>query len=151
MRRLRLGLANIVADGFSMAASNYLGTKTEKEEYAQIQEFERRQIQADPTGGTAEIREILRAKGFSGEALELAVRMFVSDREQWVRLMLTEEYGLPPVLRSQWKAAAATFVAFVVCGSIPLLPYFFAADPSLAVTAVHTLAAFFAVGALKSR
>src|SRR5688572_12463591 len=36
-----LGCANLLADGFSMAASNYLGTKTEHDEKKRIEEYER--------------------------------------------------------------------------------------------------------------
>ena len=50
-----LGVANLVADGFSMAASNYSGTKTEQEDFERLRAWEDRQITADPEGETAEI------------------------------------------------------------------------------------------------
>jgi VIT1/CCC1 family predicted Fe2+/Mn2+ transporter len=134
-----------------MAASNYLGTKTEKEEYAQIKAFEQHQIDAEPVGEVEEVREILKRKGFSDEPLERAVQLIVSDREQWVRLMLSEEYGLPLVLRSPIKAALATFGAFFVCGAIPLLPYFIASAPLVIFPAGITVFAFFLIGAFKSK
>ena len=39
-----LGLANLLADGFSMAANNYSGTKTEIEDCRRLAEVERRHI-----------------------------------------------------------------------------------------------------------
>lgn len=42
---LILGLANVVADGFSMAASNYLGTRAEADEAEFLDAHERRQLQ----------------------------------------------------------------------------------------------------------
>lgn len=148
---LILGLANLVADGFSMAASNYLGTKTERDEKAQLEAFERNQIRVDPAGETAEIREILAKKGFRGEALEHAVGLYVSDHEKWIGLMLAEEYGLPLTPRSPWRAALATFIAFAFFGAIPLVPYFLSEAPLFSVNFATTLAAFFAIGAMKSR
>src|SRR5688572_12848344 len=47
---LIIGLANIIADGFSMAASNYLGTRTEQEQLKQLEMIERRHIDRFPEG-----------------------------------------------------------------------------------------------------
>ena len=66
---LILGVANLVADGFSMAASNYSGTKTEHEEQAQLRAIEERHIEAVPEGEREEIRQIFRGKGFRGRDL----------------------------------------------------------------------------------
>jgi len=70
-----LGAANLVADGFSMAASNYSGTKTEHEELAQLRAIEERHIDLVPEGEREEIRQIFRAKGFRGDQLEQADRL----------------------------------------------------------------------------
>ena len=68
-----LGLANLLADGFSMAASNYSGTKTEIDDRRRLTEVERRHIALYPEGEREEIRQILAAKGLSGPSLEDAV------------------------------------------------------------------------------
>jgi hypothetical protein len=39
-----LGAANLVADGFSMAASNYLGTRAEKDDFRRLRAVEWRHI-----------------------------------------------------------------------------------------------------------
>ena len=41
--------------------------------------------------------------------------------------MLVEEYGLSPVDPHQMRAAQATFLAFLVAGMVPLLPWLIAA------------------------
>jgi VIT1/CCC1 family predicted Fe2+/Mn2+ transporter len=60
---LILDIANLVADGFSMAAGNYSGTKTEHEEQTHLRAIEERHIDAVPEGEREEIRQIFRSKG----------------------------------------------------------------------------------------
>ncbi len=153
---LILGAANIVADGFSMAASNYTGTKTELEEYARLREHEEQQIVLDKEGETEEIREIYRAKGFEGDDLERAVEIITGDKERWVSTMLTEEYGLPLSERSPMKAAGGTFLAFLLCGLVPLLPFGLIPDllgqsEAFTWSIVATAVTFFFIGSAKSR
>lgn len=148
---LILGFANLVADGFSMAASNFLGTRAEHEDYTRLKEIEYRHIRVHPEGEREEVRQIYRDKGFEGDELEKAVALITSDKDRWVQTMLTEEYGLPTEIRSAWKAAFATFMAFVVCGLIPLLPYLFGVKNSFYVSSVLTGVTFFIIGSVKSR
>ena len=72
---LVIGIANIFADGFSMAASNFLGTKTEHEEIEHLEEIENRHIDEFPDGEREEVRQIFKAKGFEGEDLERVTEM----------------------------------------------------------------------------
>lgn len=148
---LILGFANLVADGFSMAASNFLGTRAELDDYRRLEKIEYRHIEVAPEGEREEIRQIYRDKGFAGEELERAVELITSDKDRWVKTMLTEEYSLPAEIRSPWKAALSTFTAFVVCGLIPLAPYLFGVENSFVVSSVLTGATFFIIGSIKSR
>jgi VIT1/CCC1 family predicted Fe2+/Mn2+ transporter len=147
---LILGVANVIADGFSMAASNYAGTRTEHEERHHLEAVERRHIDLDPDGEREEIRQIFSVNGIQGEDLERVVTAVTADEQRWIRLMLAHEYGLPSNVRHPLKAAAATFAAFTVCGLIPLSPYVIGADEAFRVAVVLTLAVFFLVGAAKS-
>jgi VIT1/CCC1 family predicted Fe2+/Mn2+ transporter len=65
--------------------------------------------------------------------------------------MLTEEYGLPSEIRSPWRAAFATFSAFIVCGFVPLIPYVFGIKNSFEISSVLTGVTFFIIGSVKSR
>jgi VIT1/CCC1 family predicted Fe2+/Mn2+ transporter len=149
---LILGFANLVADGFSMAASNFLGTRAELDDFKRLEKIEYRHIEQFPEGEREEIRQIFRDKGFEGEELERAVDLITSDKDRWVRMMLTEEYGLPSEIRSPWRAAFATFSAFIICGFIPLIPYVFGVGKnSFTISSVLTGATFFIIGSIKSR
>jgi len=151
-----LGLANLVGDGFSMAAGNYLGTKTEKELRDKARKTEAYHIAHYPEGEREEVRQIFAAKGFDGEQLEQVVDVITADRNRWIDTMLVEELGLSLSGPSAFRAALTTLVAFVVVGLIPLSAFLYNyvagggfAKPYLAST-VLTGIAFFAVGATKS-
>lgn len=152
-----LGAANLVGDGFSMAAGNFLGTRAEQQLRDRARRLEEEHIARYEKGEREEVRQIFAAKGFEGPDLENAVRVITSDRDRWVDTMLLEEHGLPLSSPSAWRAAWTTFVAFVLVGLIPLLPFLWeyavsstGGSPFLAST-LMTAVAFVAVGAAKSR
>jgi len=147
-----LGLANLIADGISMAAGNYSATKTEIDELERTRQMEERHIALDPDGEREEIRQIFAAKGFEGETLERAVDAITADRQRWISTMITEEFGLSETIRQPMRAALATFAAFIACGAVPLVP-FIVAPVSTAVPAALVLTAivFFVIGSMKSR
>jgi VIT1/CCC1 family predicted Fe2+/Mn2+ transporter len=148
---LILGAANLVADGFSMASSNFLGTRAERDDFLRIREIEARHINVDPEGEREEVRQIYAAKGFQGKDLESVVTFVTADNERWISTMLSEEYGLPRAIRSEWRAAASTFAAFAVCGLVPLLPFIVAVNNSFVLAVVLTGAVFFLIGSVKAR
>ncbi len=148
---LILGIANLLADGFSMAAANYSGTKAEIDEYEQVRRMEERHIETVPEGEREEIRQIFAAKGFSGEALDSAVNVITGVRKRWIDTMMTEEHGLPPVNRSPVQAAMMTFFAFLLCGAIPLLPFVAGLPNSIWTSTLMTGLTFFSIGSLRSR
>jgi VIT1/CCC1 family predicted Fe2+/Mn2+ transporter len=148
---LIMGFANLAADGFSMAAGNFLGTRAEREDFERLEAVERRHIEIVPEGEREEVRQIFRGKGFEGEELERVVNLITADRTRWVRTMLTEEYGLPAEIRPPWRAALSTFAAFCLCGLAPLLPYVFGARDAFRLATLLTGGVFFAIGSVKSR
>jgi VIT1/CCC1 family predicted Fe2+/Mn2+ transporter len=148
---LILGGANLLADGFSMAAGNFVGTRADRERYAQLQAQEDRHITLDPAGETREIREIYRGKGFHGAALDAITRLITSRRKVWLDTMLAEEYGLSAATRSPLHAAATTFCAFVTAGSLPLLPFLFGVPNAAVVSTAATGLVFLLIGSIKSR
>ena len=145
-----LGIANLLADGFSMAASNYSGTKAEIDDYNRVLEVEKRHIRQHPEGEREEVRQIFSNKGYSGEELDEIVKLITTHEDMWLETMMAEEYGLSNVQRSPIRAALATFLAFLVCGAVPLLPYFLGLSSGAVVAATMTGIVFLLIGAVKS-
>ncbi len=148
---LILGVANLLADGFSMSAANYLATRAEHEEARHAEAIERRHIVTAPEGERAEVREIFRRRGLEGDLLERVTEAVTADHDHWVRTMLRDEYGLPASIRAPFRAAASTFLAFVVCGLVPLLPFALKVTDAFVVASIATGVVFAAIGAAKSR
>ncbi|MCI0361700.1 MAG: VIT1/CCC1 transporter family protein, partial [Planctomycetaceae bacterium] len=103
-----LGLANVLADGFSMAAGNYLRARSEQQLVARFRRMEEMHIDHIPDGEREEVRQIYRNKGFEGAALDNIVEVITQDRRQWVDTMLTEEWGLQLTPPTPWRAGLAT-------------------------------------------
>jgi VIT1/CCC1 family predicted Fe2+/Mn2+ transporter len=151
-----LGIANVIADGISMAASSYLARKSEVE----ASEFQRAQeeweTKHEPEEERAEVREILAQKGYSGNDLELLTDLIIKNPNFWVDFMMKEEVGF---LGSQAEgrplnAALTTFASFVAAGAIPLLPYFAALKAPAAeifpAAIVAAILALLGVGIMRS-
>ena len=155
---LVLGLASLLADGFSMAVGNFLGTRAEKQRRHATWKEELAHVEMFPEGERREIREIFARKGFEGQDLDNVVDVITSDVERWVETMVTEEHGMPPNDQSAVSVAWATFASFVAVGLVPLLPYAFnaitgALSASTAFTAAigMTSLAFLGIGVVKAR
>lgn len=149
---LVLGLANLIADGFSMAVSNYQHAQSQREALLDTRRTEERHIAAVPEGEREEVRQLFAAKGFTGEALEEIVRVITQDRQLWVNTMLTEEHGLALEGPKPLRAALATFAAFLLVGALPLLPFLLPGlerSETFALSAGVTGLAFFGIGAAK--
>jgi vacuolar iron transporter family protein len=152
-----LGVANLVADGFSMAVSNFLGSRAEEQQQGRARREEQRHVELVPEGEREEVRQIFAAKGFEGQQLKDIVDVITRDRRLWLDTMMTEELGYARRSSNPVRAAGTTFVAFVSVGSLPLVVFLynlaFAADigrPFL-WSAGMTAVGFFTVGTLKSR
>jgi vacuolar iron transporter family protein len=152
---LVLGLANVLADGFSMAAGNFLRARADQHLLQRFRRMEEAHIEHIPEGEREEIRQIFRAKGFEGETLERVVEVITEDRQRWVNTMLTDEWGLQLQPPSAWRAALATMGAFVFAGLVPLVPLVLLmhrpARESFAASAIMTGVTFFVIGVIRGR
>lgn len=150
---LVLGFANLFADGFSMAVSNYESIKAQREFAEEIRKTEQRHIEEIPDGEREEIRQIFQQKGFAGDTLDEIVETICQDQHLWIDTMLMEEHGLQKLNPSPWRSALTTFAAFLLVGVIPLTPFLIPALTMQHQFILSTLLAgsmFFLIGMLKS-
>lgn len=148
-----LGVANLLADGFSMAASNFQKSKSDQQMLDKARRMEERHVDLYPEGEKEEVRQIYRTKGFSGEMLENIVRVITSDRTRWIDTMLTEELGLQLDIPNPLRSAFTTFWAFCLVGAVPLVPFFIPlnleGESIFRISATATAFAFFGIGMVK--
>jgi len=148
-----LGLANLLADGFSMAVGNYLGTQTDRQIVERTRRMEEMHIDVVPEAEREEIRQIFAVKGFEGRLLEEIVEVITRDRQRWIDTMVTDEWGLQLETPVPWKAALTTFVAFALAGAVPLMPFLlplaWTTDQMFVASTVATAVTFLAVGTVK--
>jgi vacuolar iron transporter family protein len=152
-----LGGANLLADGFSMGVSNFLGTRAARQQRERARHEEQRHISLVPQGEREEIRQIFATKGFEGPDLERVVEVITSDPELWTETMMSEELGFGSTEPNEFRAALATLAAFLTIGFLPLMvfAYDLAApgdiDNAFTWSAVMTAVAFLVVGGIRSR
>lgn len=151
-----LGVANLIGDGFSMAAANFLGTRAENQRVAKLRAIEKKHIAECAEGEREEVRQILGRQGYSGDLLEATLAHITADEERWLKTMLEFEYGVSDNPIPPLPAALATFLSFLLVGSLPLLPFVVqlagANVPApFAMSGIMTATAFFTVGSAKSK
>lgn len=146
-----LGLANVVGDGFSMAAASYSGAKADSDNYQRLHAQESRHIRKYPEGEREETRQLLAAKGYAGDDLEKMVEIIARDHNHWIDFMLAEEYGVSKPLKTPFEVAVHTFSAFALCGLTPLISFLFHLPIAGPLSLLLSGLTFFAIGSFKSR
>lgn len=152
---LILGVANLLADGFSMATGAYLSSKSKGEYYNREAQRQAWEIDNFPAGQKAELRHLYLQQGYSAEEAEQLVVLHTQHKSQWVRTMMIEESGMLEESGNPLWNALATFVAFIIAGSLPLLVYLIGLvvpiDPNTSFTTSIILSgvALFILGAAK--
>lgn len=154
-----LGMANLIADGFSMAVGNYLSVKTHNESIAKARKKEEWEIDNLIEEEKQEIRDIYEAKGFKAELLDEVVRIITARRKVWVDTMMREELGLIEQKISPIENAVNTFIGFSSIGLIPLVPFLFvyfsgsllSSSNAFFYSVLATASAFFLIGVIRGK
>lgn len=152
---LILGLANLLADGFSMATGAYLSVKSHAEYYQREWQREAWETRNFPEGEKQELIEVYRSQGYPEADARQMVEIQAREEARWVRAMMVEELGLIPDERRPLSSGLATFGAFVAAGALPLLVYLagmaIPIDPETAfpISVALSAAALFGLGAAK--
>ena len=149
-----LGIVNLLADGFAMAASDFLSSKSESEFYERERGVEGWEIEHDRKKEIKETEEFLIAKGYSLEDSNKFVELFSKNKELWADFMMKEELNLTDdPQRNHNIASFLTFISFVVAGFVPLIPFLvWQGDRGalFTLTIFFTAFALFFVGAMRT-
>src|SRR5688572_11424092 len=97
---LILGVSNLLADGLSMSIGSYLSKKSEQDNYKKHLKIEEWEIENMPDEERREIVDIYKAKGFSGNELDVVVNRITSNKKVWLDTMMKDELGLTPEKKS---------------------------------------------------
>lgn len=145
-----LGIANVLADGFSMAAGNYAGTKADSDDRARLRSRAVANIELRPEEALTRLSRAFEAKGFDGDLRAGAVAAIARNRAAWVDMILADDHGLGPSDPAPFHAAAVTLIAFLCAGFVPLIPFLIALERPFQTSAILTSVVFLAIGAAKS-
>ncbi|MEO8581248.1 MAG: VIT1/CCC1 transporter family protein [Patescibacteria group bacterium] len=155
---LIMGIANLIADGISMGMGDYLGERSERRHKQHQFEIEKWEIRNIPNEEKTELIEYFVKKGVDiGEAEKLASTI-TKYPKLWTELGFIDEMGVVPNFDGKiWKTGAMTFLAFMLAGSLPLMPYFveFAGFPlalsyQFPLSILSTAGTLFFVGSLRT-
>ena len=121
---LIFGLANLFADASSMGLGEYLSSRSEGKLYLRHLRKESQEIKHNPAEERAESLLILEKKGISHEDALSFIELYEKNPGYWLDFMMDYELEMSkPESESPAFKAIATFAAFIVFGSIPLIPY----------------------------
>lgn len=145
------GLAGLVGGAFSMATGEYVSVQSQNESaHAEI-EVERHELRVNAAAEQAELAQSFIDRGVEPSVAHKVAEQISRDPDEALSIHAMAELGVnPTALPSPWTAAGSSFASFTVGAIIPLLPYLFGAT-SLLASAILSLAALFAAGALTSR
>ena len=146
------GIAGLLAGAFSMAAGEYVSVRAQREFYEYQIGLEREELEQYPREEAAELALIYQAKGLSQAEAKRLADTLIEDPDKALDTLAREELGLnPEELGSPPAAAMASFVAFAIGASIPLLPYLLLSGGIALYGAIATTAvSLFGVGATLS-
>lgn len=152
---LLFGLANLFADGVSMGLGNFLSVKSEQDLYKSARRKETSEVQNNQKFEFEETVTILIEKGYSEDDARAMASLYQKNEQYWVDFMMVHELEMPdPRGENPVLTGFATFISFLLFGSIPLLPFMLAGATALPhvvflYSVAGTLCALVLLGLLK--
>jgi DNA damage-binding protein 1 len=156
---LILGFSNLISDGLSMGLGDFISSQAEYDYSKAELRRERWEFENYPQGEIEEMIEIYRDKGLSQDDATELVNVLAKNKNNFIDTMMVEELGMMPPApdESPAKGGLVTFIAFVIFGLVPLLPYIFGnigirTDPTalFGISIALVALCLFALGAITS-
>jgi VIT1/CCC1 family predicted Fe2+/Mn2+ transporter len=150
---LLAALAASAAGAISMAAGEYIATKSQEEVFDSERELEIEHLQYHREHEIQEIRDMFGEMGLGAEDVERIVVALDQDDDAFLKVMMALEFGvIEEERRSPYTAAAISGVLFLA-GSVPsVTPFFFVESTGfgLFLAAIGSGLALFGVGVAKT-
>ena len=150
---LLTAVGGAIAGAISMAAGEFLATKSQTEVLARELKIERDHIRHHRQMEIDQLREMLAEMALDGDDLDAAVDIFAENDERLLASMKVMEFGVvDSEERSPYAAMTVSGFTFI-CGSLPsVIPFALigSTQAGLVVAGVFTTIGLFAVGAAKS-
>jgi VIT1/CCC1 family predicted Fe2+/Mn2+ transporter len=150
---LLTGIAGAIAGAVSMAAGEYLATKSQDEVLTAELALEREHIRYHRDMEVDQLRDMFADMGLEGEALEQSVRNFSSDDAVLLNAMKALEFGVvDSERRSPYRAMIMSGLLFLAGSASSVVPFLFTNDTmtGLWFAGGFTALGLFVVGMVKS-
>lgn len=145
---LLFGIANLLADATAMGLGEFLSARSEQDVYNATRDKELHEIRHNPEMERAEMLEILEERGVSESDATQLTNVLERNPEFMADFMMQYEIGMSdPTDDNPALNGLATFIAFIIFGSVPLLPYF-VLQPVTSTFYLSVVATFLALVAL---
>lgn len=152
-----LGLANLIADGFSMGVSSYLASRADIHHDELKREEARLAISTEPDLEREELKQVYIDRGIDPAAAAVIVQEITKDRETWVDTIVRERSGPVDDISKARTGGLITFLAFLAAGAVPLIVFILDALGAsfgwdlFVLSSIATGITFFTIGVLKAR
>lgn len=147
------GIAAAMAEIISMAAGEYMSSRSQREIFVAQIEREREEVRDRPGESEAEVAMLLEHEGLPKDAAEHVAEELAREPKVLLKTMVEKELGLsveagPGAL----QGAIILAITFGVAALIPLAPFFlFAVGTAVWVAIALSAVAMFALGVVKAR
>ncbi|HET8586321.1 MAG TPA: VIT1/CCC1 transporter family protein [Candidatus Limnocylindria bacterium] len=148
------GIASGLAGVFSMAAGEYMSSKSQREIFDAQVAGERDEVAERPGEAQAEVAYMLEEDGLPRQHAETIAAMMAEHPDVLLKTMVEKELGLTveEAHGSPLRGALIMGVAFGAGAAVPIVPYLLL-TPGIAtvVSLLATAAVLFLIGAVKAR
>lgn len=151
---LLTAIAGAVAGAVSMAAGEFLATRTQEEVFDAEEELERTHIKHFRPQEVEQMRGFVRDMGVADEDVEPVVQALARDDETLLNAMKALEFGIiDSERRSPYAAMVASGLLFIIGSLSSVVPFIFDVNPGTGLwwASILTAVGLFLVGVAKTR
>lgn len=143
------GIAIIAVESISMGIGSYVSSRSEKKLVERMLDEECQEITESPKYEEEELLELFVEDGWSRETAGIMVREASGNKKLMLQEMAYRELNIAPDnVEHPARGGLFMFVAYIIGGGIPLLPYFLLPiATATSISVIITLVGLFVLGA----